>query len=447
MKVDLVEKGNGSSNDVNPYLCGRFWKRSGMHEIATIKQVNPRCIAKVVHLSEHPGKSFTKHIIRSSKSPGCINPVYLGIAYGKRLYALVAEGTLYFNTEETLPTVDAKATLEDWVRKYIKRVKEIEVTYGGDPEVLFYRDGEFVEADELYDSYYDKIGCDGNSSTGELRPSPVRDPDEIAKEIKSLLQDIHYDYPDVEVYAGGGGDGNSTGGHIHFGGIKYTDSLIHVLDEYIGIPLKGVPGGRRYGYGANSDIEEKPYGFEYRTPPSFIVNPAITKAVYRIVNMIIRAASKGKDIPIPPVYEALVENRKDAAAVKYYKWFLKHGTFRNELISTWLGGKAAVKAKYVTYSDDWSYRPRLEVNSDLVLYGLSRERYKETPFALCSKEKHLEELKRMLPSLEWKCDAVGSFEDTDRLAIGLPYERRMASLGEIKEMVSRIIFAVDKKEE
>ncbi|RLG20068.1 hypothetical protein DRN74_06065, partial [Candidatus Micrarchaeota archaeon] len=98
-------------------------------------------------------------------------------------------------------------------------------TIGSDPEFIIYTgDGQFVEADTVL-SQYGRVGCDGHSSTGELRPDPGENPLEHLEHVADALDELK-ETLDSElgescwyVRAGSGVPGDPTGGHIHFGGL------------------------------------------------------------------------------------------------------------------------------------------------------------------------------------------------------------------------------------
>ena len=216
------------------------------------------------------------------------------------------------------------------------------ITIGSDPELVLYSPftNEAIGADEfISDDDHDKpFGCDGHSSTAELRPSPTTDPLKHAQNIKNLL--LKYakseDYKpvyDLSFYPSSVSDG--IGGHIHFGHPliswkenfqssqeKYNyyqmmvqeilnekltpeifqhssydmihtiqrkveqnrQALSHNLDMLVAFPLMftEIPEHairRKSGYGHLSDFRGKDYGIEYRTTPCWMASEKLTQAV------------------------------------------------------------------------------------------------------------------------------------------------------------------------
>lgn len=167
---------------------------------------------------------------------------------------------------------------------------------GADPEfALLNNKNQLVPASKFLDSHPSlHIGADALLYRGEvlyplveLRPSPRKNPDHLVAQIKSLLQEAasYITDHDLRWLAGAmPAQGVALGGHIHFSGITLTSRLLRLLDLMIAIPLASIedPAGRgRYRrYGSLGDYRLQSHGgFEYRTPPSWLVSPALTRAV------------------------------------------------------------------------------------------------------------------------------------------------------------------------
>ncbi|MNC37864.1 hypothetical protein D3C75_864470 [compost metagenome] len=81
------------------------------------------------------------------------------------------------------------------------------------------------------------------------------------------------------------------GGHVHFSGVPLTAELLRVLDNYLALPVAAIEDSssfrRRPLYGNLGDFREQSYGgFEYRTLPSFLVSPLVTKGVIALARLI-----------------------------------------------------------------------------------------------------------------------------------------------------------------
>lgn len=175
-----------------------------------------------------------------------------------------------------------------------------EVTIGSDIEFLFKdKENQFIPAYNILPrSTRNKVGCDGCSSTAEIRPNFNNDVFLFAKEIKKCLEKAHNKtiekgFKDIEMISGSGFNNSAIGGHIHFG-MEAKRNLISCFDT-ISILLSGKDSKEQRrnrlnnsGYGRLGDYENKSYGFEYRTIQSYIKNPKLaigTLALYHLVAM------------------------------------------------------------------------------------------------------------------------------------------------------------------
>ena len=164
---------------------------------------------------------------------------------------------------------------------------------GLDPEFLITQNGELTSAHLVLGTIKEgQIGTDGvregYREIGELRPDPGT-PEELVSNVKKLYQSLNVILKvkanEYKVFAGGGRRHNfSLGGHIHFN-IPSDVGLTQLLDDFIGKTLQSLDGAgrpQRRDYGRLSDVRSKPYGFEYRTPPSFIGKPDLFAGVVAV---------------------------------------------------------------------------------------------------------------------------------------------------------------------
>jgi hypothetical protein len=167
------------------------------------------------------------------------------------------------------------------------------IKLGLDPEFLITQNGELTSAHLLLGTVKEgQIGTDGIKEgyreIGELRPDPGT-PEELVSNVKKLYQSLNVILKvkanEYKVFAGGGRRHNfSLGGHIHFN-IPSDIGLTQLLDDFIGKTLQSLEGAgrpQRRDYGRLSDVRAKPYGFEYRTPPSFIGKPDLFAGVVAV---------------------------------------------------------------------------------------------------------------------------------------------------------------------
>ncbi len=152
--------------------------------------------------------------------------------------------------------------------------------------------GQFIPAHDVFSREIGTtgiIGLDGHPQTGELRPGASTNLIEVVTNMYAAFKyvsDILAEN-DVTLHAGQWRDNKALGGHIHFGigedntsrrtaMIPYLD---HFLDKIVSNKTDNVAEKRlriERGYGGLRQVRSKPYGFEYRTPGSFIHNPQLS---------------------------------------------------------------------------------------------------------------------------------------------------------------------------
>ncbi|MBO2943063.1 hypothetical protein JJQ72_03590 [Paenibacillus sp. F411] len=175
------------------------------------------------------------------------------------------------------------------------------VLLGMDPEfILVDREGRVADASQFLDRY-GRAGCDavriGETVTyplAELRPEPKAEPESLLLEMRRVFRDAWSLITDrtLEWRAGAmPADGYPLGGHLHFSGIPLSLEVLQCLDNYLSLPLAALedPRGRsrRPRYGSLGDFRHQSHGgFEYRTPPSFLVSPLITRGVLHMAYLI-----------------------------------------------------------------------------------------------------------------------------------------------------------------
>jgi hypothetical protein len=186
---------------------------------------------------------------------------------------------------------------------------------GADPEfALRGGDGRMVLASD----FLGKSGTVGYDSTRyreeldphqhplvELRPEPSADPDRLFQSIYQALLLARKKIADdsVEWLAGGMPfAGYPIGGHIHFSGVPLGFSLLRKLDAYVTLPLVLVEDEgcrrRRPRYGFLGDVRVKSHGgFEYRTPPSWLVTPLVTRGVLSLAKLVATQHTRLKACP------------------------------------------------------------------------------------------------------------------------------------------------------
>jgi hypothetical protein len=242
-----------------------------------------------------------KRLKRAEKAAGRILYM-LGLDYGVVDIGIGADGKPVLLGVEPYPELEQSAALAFGVAlaKYREgRAEEsgrsLDATLGADPEFLLMNaEGQVVPA-SAYLPRRGLAGCDhvriGERllyPLAELRPDPSPDPGKLFASIRKALYRAAEHIPDrpgMRWLAGGmPARGFALGGHIHLSGLWLNSSLLRVLDNYLALPLMLIEDGRsqarRPRYGAPGDVRRQPHGgFEYRTLPSWLVTPVITKGV------------------------------------------------------------------------------------------------------------------------------------------------------------------------
>jgi len=177
---------------------------------------------------------------------------------------------------------------------------EARAVLGADPEFVLTRpDGKVVSASRFLPPG-GVAGCDSVVRRGvriwplaELRPDPSPEPAELAESIRRLLaaltRRIGKDQPLIWRAGAWPVPGLPLGGHIHISGVPLTGERLRALDNAVALPLRLLepPGSsaRRPRYGALGDFRRQPHGFEYRTPPSWLVSRRLAVGVLALAKI------------------------------------------------------------------------------------------------------------------------------------------------------------------
>lgn len=181
------------------------------------------------------------------------------------------------------------------------------ITIGTDPEFLLVDRSGSIRGASNYDFFYStssssEIGRDGAGTPVEIRPRPsnITEIDILCDNIKRLFRKVaKYCHPQrLKLYAGANYKGNRPiGGHIHFGSpemrrSRHREKLIHVLDTHWTpiinhfLPSRHIATRVNSGYGKLGSWESKSYGFEYRTPWSFLMSPYLTRVGFSLASLL-----------------------------------------------------------------------------------------------------------------------------------------------------------------
>lgn len=190
------------------------------------------------------------------------------------------------------------------------------VLLGMDPEFLLFNraTGKVIPASR-YLGFAGEAGCDSLRYRGErrfplveLRPQPAGEPREVLVQLLHAFRVAYRFIEDKKLLWQAGGmpqRGFPLGGHIHFSGIPLTFELLQVLDNYLALPVAAMEDRRSFGrrplYGYLGDFRLQPHGgFEYRTLPSFLISPVVTKGVVAIAALI---AGNASQLPRRPLHD------------------------------------------------------------------------------------------------------------------------------------------------
>jgi hypothetical protein len=206
--------------------------------------------------------------------------------------------------ENSMPSVLERAIEEYYAGVETEQHVPVDPVLGADPEFAL-RDpqGKMAIASD-YLAKHGTVGCDSAHHHEEsalhqwplveLRPKPTADPAEMYRRICQALRLAvkKINHPELQWVAGGMPfESYPTGGHIHFSGIRLSFQLLRKLDTYLCLPLALVEDEgcrkRRPRFGFCGDFREKGHGgFEYRTLPSWLVTPTVTKGVFFLAKLI-----------------------------------------------------------------------------------------------------------------------------------------------------------------
>ncbi|MBS7531001.1 hypothetical protein IC619_010905 [Hazenella sp. IB182353] len=178
-----------------------------------------------------------------------------------------------------------------------------EVVLGADPEFVMQSPKGHLLIASKYFPLKGKVGCDAiwmgqnhaNKPIVEVRPDPTSDPHTLVVNIyKGLLFAARKmkNVPSKWLTGAMPYKGFPLGGHIHFSGIQPDFKLLRALDNYLTLPLVNIEDdrgkARRPKYGFLGDFRYQPHGgFEYRTPPSWLISPMLCKGVFMAAQVIV----------------------------------------------------------------------------------------------------------------------------------------------------------------
>ncbi|WP_138493451.1 putative amidoligase domain-containing protein, partial [Paenibacillus pinistramenti] len=149
----------------------------------------------------------------------------------------------------------------------------------------------------------------------ELRPEPAGEPREAVLRLMAAMREASSRIADKSLQWLAGGlpqPGLPLGGHLHFSGVLLTPQLLRALDHFLAIPIAVLEdrrsASRRPRYGCLGDFRRQSHGgFEYRTLPSFLVSPSVTKGAVALALLVAAEYKAGRLPEVPPVPEAALK--------------------------------------------------------------------------------------------------------------------------------------------
>jgi hypothetical protein len=184
------------------------------------------------------------------------------------------------------------------------------LTFGADPEAVLWNidSGQIIGASSAgFPSHGSaranrkpSLKCDGHSNTFEIETPPFTNPEagvELFREAFTALS--NYRSYHLDFLGGGRVGGQNLGGHIHFS-LRLDNDIRRVLDSTLGHLGFIVCGKNQWSrvktghYGRYGDTESKSYGFEYRTPPSWLVSEEWTLAFLSLAYTVGHAVNEKK---------------------------------------------------------------------------------------------------------------------------------------------------------
>ncbi|WEK55797.1 MAG: hypothetical protein P0Y55_07055 [Candidatus Cohnella colombiensis] len=225
-----------------------------------------------------------------------VHAIYvLGLDFGRVVVDLDERGrtTIVLIHSDLSPNTSEEETiLSEEVTRFATEWKQeatngVTVMLGADPEfVLLSPEGKVVPASRYFPRE-GATGCDSIVIRGirhwplvELRPSPEQEPAALAVQVRRLLASASRRTAGAPLTWRAGAwpiRGLPLGGHVHLSGAALTSERLRALDNAVALPLRllepPTAASRRPRYGSLGDFRRQSHGgFEYRTPPSWLVS-------------------------------------------------------------------------------------------------------------------------------------------------------------------------------
>ena len=170
------------------------------------------------------------------------------------------------------------------------------LTLGCDPELVCRMNGRYTPAHNYFKSH-SSMGLDGCESIAEVRPGYSESPIDLTAKIRIILEYGHNKVPKLEFLSGHYPDAYPLGGHIHVGTepkseiIDSLDTLLYSFSNCVDDKFQRAKR-EKSGYGKRKAYRRKSYGFEYRTPGSWLISPAVTLVTLTLAKLAVIAVEE-----------------------------------------------------------------------------------------------------------------------------------------------------------
>ncbi|BBI33625.1 putative amidoligase domain-containing protein [Cohnella abietis] len=185
-----------------------------------------------------------------------------------------------------------------------------QATLGADPEfILMSPEGRIIPASRYF-TPEGAAGCDSVRIRGEkhwplveLRPRPSINPAHVMSDIRKLLYVVAERTAGDKLSWRAGAlpvPGLPLGGHVHLSGVALTGERLRALDNTVALVMRllepPMAARRRPRYGSLGDVRRQPHGgFEYRTPPSWLVSPRLALGAFALTKV---AAEHARELAV-----------------------------------------------------------------------------------------------------------------------------------------------------
>ncbi|MBP1999684.1 hypothetical protein J2Z69_000703 [Paenibacillus shirakamiensis] len=302
LRANLMERHPAKSSFVRSFLVRVFHLKT-----VDIEQLSGSHLVMQTHHHEKPliSSSLEKRLERIA-----IRALYtVGLDFGEVVLTSLGGSGFTVTSISALPKAEATNSLESFARfaknelAWLQGEHPSTMLLGMDPEFLVVDrgKGKIISASK-YLEHGGVVGCDAVRTSertiypiAEVRPLPASSPRELVIHLMDALRAAARQIPQTAEWTWLAGSmpvkGFSLGGHIHFSGIPLTSDLLRALDNYLALPMALIEDERgrfrRPRYGFLGDFRRQSHGgFEYRTLPSFLISPRVTKGALSLATCI-----------------------------------------------------------------------------------------------------------------------------------------------------------------